>query len=128
MRSLSTLWGLVCRLACCCGLIGYGLVSIPMALAKEDRSKDEVTVRKTEEGLRFNLPPDWPVEKRGGVMAPIPIEEYLARKFKVIESRLQILEQRLNGLDVRLRVQEEAMKKSNQGMRATESSVSPTKE
>ena len=68
-------------------------------------------MQKTKEGLHFQLPEDWPVEKRGGVMAPIPIEEYLSRKFSAIGLQLQLLEQRVNGLDVRVRVAEEELKK-----------------
>ena len=86
------------------------LIAVPMSWAEES-PKESVTVRKTSERLNFNLPPDWPIEKRGGIMAPIPIEEYLARKFKAIESRLQGVEEHLNGLDVRLRVLEEEAKK-----------------
>ena len=76
------------------------------------------TVRKTEEGLHFDVPPDWPIEKRGGVIGPIPIEEYLGRKFQALTSQLQALEQRFNGFDVRLRVMEEEMKKQKQGLRS----------
>ena len=76
------------------------------------------TVRKTEEGLHFDVPPDWPIEKRGGVVGPIPIEEYLGRKFQALTSQLQALEQRFNGFDVRLRVMEEEMKKQKQGLRS----------
>ncbi len=95
-------------------------ISVP-GYAEEPASKDrKPTVRKTEDGLHFNVPPDWPIEKRAGVTAPIPIEEYLAKKFSAIESRLQVLEQRVNGLDVRLRVQEEASKRPGQGLRSSE--------
>ena len=95
-------------------------MSLGLALAASlrteaaDSKEGAVTVQKTKEGLHFNLPPDWPVEKRGGVMAPIPIEEYLSRKFSAMSSQLQLLEQRLNGLDVRLRVVEEELKKQRQ--------------
>lgn len=78
--------------------------------------KESATVRKTEEGLHFDVPPDWPIEKRGGVVGPIPIEEYLGRKFQALTSQLQALEQRFNGFDVRLRVLEEEMKKQKQGL------------
>lgn len=89
--------------------------------AADTKSLDEpVTIRKTQEGLHFTLPPDWPIETRGGITAPIPIEEYLARKFKALESQLQAIEQRLNGLDVRLRVLEEEAKKQRQSLRSSE--------
>ena len=89
------------------------------AWAEDGASKEPATVRKTEEGLHFNVPPDWPVEKRGGIMAPIPVEEYLAKKFKSFETELQSMEQRINGLDVRLRLLEEEAKKRTQDLRSS---------
>ena len=96
-------------------------------LAAEDSGKTEpATVRKTEANLHFQVPPDWPVEERGGIVGPIPIEEYLAKKFKLLEGRLQAIEQRLNGLDVRLRVLEEgAGERRTQGLRSSEAAPTP---
>ena len=91
---------------------------MPPVHAEDDASSREVTITKTAERLHFTVPPDWPIEKRGGVMAPIPIEEYLAMKFSSIESTLQVLEQRLNGLDVRMRILEEDRKQRQQGLRS----------
>jgi hypothetical protein len=76
----------------------------------EDKRKDGTAVR-TEDGLRFQLPPDWPVEKRGGLVAPIPVEEYLTKKFSALENRLQNVEQQVTAFDLRLRVLEEQSKK-----------------
>ncbi len=101
------------------GALLLALGSRASPVRAEDR-QEAVTVQKTKDGLHFNLPPDWPIEKRGGVLAPIPIEEYLARKFNAIDSRLQLLEQRLNGLDVRLRVLEEEAKTTRQRLRSVE--------
>jgi len=81
--------------------------------AEDGSAAERATVRKTKEQLHFELPADWPVEKRGGIVAPIPVEEYLAVKFKALELRLQTIEQRLNGFDLRLRVMEEATKSKN---------------
>ena len=78
--------------------------------ADEQRGERAVGVVKTEEGLRFRLPPDWPVEKRGAVVAPIPVEEYLSRKLSGVDARLRVLEQQLGSFDLRLRVLEEALK------------------
>lgn len=50
---------------------------------------------KTEKGLRFAVPSDWPIEEHGGALAPIPVEEYVVRKFKAIESRLKTIESSL---------------------------------
>ncbi|MCK5177957.1 MAG: hypothetical protein KAR32_00375 [Candidatus Omnitrophica bacterium] len=41
--------------------------------------------------LNFLLPDDWPVEKRGGLVAPIPTEEYVSIKFKEIEKEFQTI-------------------------------------
>ncbi|MCK5012449.1 MAG: hypothetical protein KAS66_01395 [Candidatus Omnitrophica bacterium] len=35
--------------------------------------------------LRFQVPEDWPIEKRGGLMTPISTEEYVSFKFQEIE-------------------------------------------
>jgi hypothetical protein len=97
------LWSMVCGLPC-----GWAA----------DRTEEPVTVRKTKEGLHFNLPADWPVERRGGVVAPVPVEEYLAKKFADLDARLQALEQRFNGFDVRLRVVEEQLKAASNELRS----------
>ena len=56
-----------------CG--GAMLIGVSAATAAEDAtSAERPTVKKTEDGLHFNLPADWPIEKRGGITAPIPIE------------------------------------------------------
>ena len=106
-------------------LAGLLLAAAPWVWAAEEEDPVQppgpATVRKTKEQLHFELPPDWPVEKRGGIVGPIPVEEYLAMKFKRLESRLQTIEQHLNGLDLRLRVLEEASKSRSpqQGLRSS---------
>jgi hypothetical protein len=92
--------------------------------AEEATQEERVTVRKTQERLHFELPPDWPIEKRGGVVAPIPIEEYLGQKFKAVDLRLQTFEQRLNGLDLRLRVLEEGVTSRAQRLKSSEGAAS----
>ena len=92
------------------GLLSITLLVVhPLAGAAQEMDEAErATVRKTKEQLHFELPPDWPIERRGGLMQPIPMEEYLAMKFKSLEARLQGMEQRLQGLDIRLRVLEQS--------------------
>lgn len=104
----------------CTRMIRHGLtaaifcavLSLPGALAAEESSTlaQSQTVVKKKDGLRFNVPSDWPVEERNGAVGPIPIEEYLAKKFAGLESRLRVLEQQVNSYDLRLRVLEEAKK------------------
>ncbi len=79
----------------------------PLAWAEDAAAAKPLMQRKAVKGVTFVLPPDWPIEERDGFTAPIPIEEYLARKFRTIESRLQMLEQRLSGFDLRLRILEQ---------------------
>jgi len=45
---------------------------------------------KTRNGLNFQVPEDWPIEKRGGIVAPIPTEEYISIKFKATTKSLPI--------------------------------------
>ena len=90
----------------------------PLPAAAEEET---VTAVVTKEGLHFKLPQDWPVEKRGGVVAPIPVEEYLAQKFSAMQSRLQALEQRVVGLELKLRVMEEELKRQKEkGLQSVE--------
>jgi len=46
---------------------------------------------KTRNGLNFQVPEDWPIEKRGGIVAPIPTEEYISIKFKTTEKEFQTI-------------------------------------
>jgi hypothetical protein len=113
---------MTCSRGACVLLLGAaGLLLAAGPAGAEDPAAEKPTVRKTKEQLHFELPPDWPVEKRGGIVAPIPVEEYLAKKFKSLEAQLQAIEQRLNGLDLRMRVLEEAAKSKTpqQGLRST---------
>ena len=105
------------------GLIRWAAQRPQKAWAADPTAEDtpqDVTVDKTSERLHFKVPADWPIEKRGGVTAPIPIEEYLARKFKALEGSVQSMERRVNGLDLRLRVVEEEKKKQTSGLKSTE--------
>lgn len=40
---------------------------------------------KNKSRLNFYVPDDWPIEKRGGILAPIPTEEYITIKFTEVE-------------------------------------------
>ena len=91
----------------------------------EEPSAEPATVRKIKDRLHFQVPPDWPIESRGGITAPIPIEEYLGRKFKAIEIQLQSLEQRQGGFDIRMRVLEEEARKQRQELRSMEQPPAP---
>lgn len=79
----------------------------------EDSSDMTLTVKEAE-GHHFRVPPDWPIEERGGIVAPVPVEEYLHQKFSRVDQRLGEMEQRLSALEVRVRVWEEEMKNQKQ--------------
>ena len=107
---------------------GFAAVAVTFAAgapaqAAEQATDDTIGMEtKTSKGLKFKLPADWPVEERNGVVAPIPPEEYYARKFSAIESRLKSVEQQTGSLELRLRVLEEKVKQQNQsgGLRSQE--------
>ena len=65
-------------------------------LAANSYAQEEPTITKTQKGLRFNVPEDWPIEERGGVVAPIPVEEYISIKFKDIYSQIDSIKQDLS--------------------------------
>ncbi len=92
-------------------LLAAALAASGSVRAADDKPSD-AKVLKTEDGLRFQLPADWPIEKRNGILGPIPIEEYIARKFSALNNRVQELERQQTSLDLKLRVLEEQLKKS----------------
>lgn len=74
------------------------------------------TVR-TEEGLLFRVPEDMPIEKRGGIIAPIPFDEYvygkiegLKRKISSTEERLARIEEKLGMIEVSKKPKEKSDK------------------
>ncbi len=73
---------------------------------------------KTERGLHFKVPADWPVEERNGIVSPVPIEEYLSRKFSAITSRFNVLEERVNTLEKRLRASEKETQRLKESLQA----------
>jgi hypothetical protein len=46
----------------------------------------------TKEGLTFRVPEDMPIVTRNGITAPIPFDEYMYGKFKLMDSRLRSIE------------------------------------
>lgn len=107
----------IALLWCLCGSVVW--------VGAEEPSAEPVTVRKTKDGLQFQVPPDWPIETRGGITAPIPIEEYLGQKFKAIERQLQALEQRQGTFAIRLQALEEEMKQQREALQSKEQSPTP---
>ena len=88
------------------------LGSFPRAWSADEDGSTESTVRKRhQEGLNFYVPPDWPVERRAGIVAPIPIEEYLANKFGALNERLDTVDRHISALEDRLKATEEVLRK-----------------
>jgi hypothetical protein len=66
---------------------------------KEDGFKDVTT----PEGLTFRIPSDMPIERRGGLVSPVPFDEYLYIKFKNINEKLTVVDKKIDRLDETLR-------------------------
>ena len=99
-------------------LVAMLAMGCPPAGAAADKAKSGAsTVLKSEDGLRFQLPADWPIEKHGSVVRPIPVEEYLSKKFEAMDARMRALEQQMTSLELRLRAVEEENKKQ-QGLKS----------
>lgn len=100
----------------CVGVILYSIYAVAFAAKNKDKNTDEDLIVRTEKGLRFKLPKDWPVEKRGGAIGPIPIEEYVALKFDKVNTQLQKIEQSI--ADLSIDIQElKKLKKEIEGIR-----------
>ena len=79
----------------------------PLFADEGERKKVEAEIRDyrfktvtTPEGLNFNVPEDMPIEKRNGVIQPIPFEEYLYFKFSKIQEKLTSLDEKMDKLQV----------------------------
>jgi len=53
----------------------------------------------TKEGLNFRVPEDLPIEKKDGLLNPLPFDEYMYGKFKQIDERLKSIELLLDRID-----------------------------
>ena len=111
-------------------LMGVALIAlvleVPLAMSADTKDQGRsATALRTAEGLHFQLPDDWPVEKRGGVVGPIPVEEYLGRKFSAVESRLQQLEKQVSALELQVRLLEEQLSKAQRLQSGVSAPASP---
>lgn len=57
---------------------------------------------KNVDGLRLAVPKDMPVEKRGSVVVPMSMEEYVAMKFSELEERISKMEESLKNINKEL--------------------------
>ncbi|OGX37012.1 MAG: hypothetical protein A3G91_06235 [Omnitrophica WOR_2 bacterium RIFCSPLOWO2_12_FULL_50_9] len=67
----------------------------------------------SQKGLHFGVPEDWPIEKRGGVLAPVPMEEYVMTRFKNTASQFETIKSELTGLIQGIRADLEDFKNSS---------------
>ena len=54
---------------------------------------------QTQAGLNFRVPEDMPIEKKNGIEAPLPFDEYMYGKFKQIDGRLENIEKKLDNIE-----------------------------
>jgi len=89
--------------------IVLALGSQPLLAVNEREDKYDRPIKyavKEQEGLRFDVPEDWPIEKRGGVVAPIPVDEYLVIKFKEVDKKIEALSDEIESFGARVDVLE----------------------
>ncbi len=80
------------------------VISLLLALAvwgvltgmRQNAGAAEPKSQRTQEGLHFTVPEEWPIEKRGGVLSPMPVEEYVVKRFQESESRITTISQDLS--------------------------------
>ena len=77
--------------------------------AEEPNGYEAETAIRAREGIHFRLPEDWPIVKRHGVLMPLPMDEYLSHKIKILMGRMDKVDQKsdetlkqLEGLDQKM--------------------------
>ncbi|MBI3322553.1 MAG: hypothetical protein HYZ94_02615 [Candidatus Omnitrophica bacterium] len=109
---------------------GFCLLFFVLVLAVPawaDEKEESAATVKSSDGLHFIVPPDWPIERRNGIVGPVPIEEYMAKKFGALNKRLDALEKKIGALESKVTALEnEARKKALQSTPQPVSSVPAT--
>jgi len=80
------------------------LAGDPCGWTDETETNDEMNpyVVKSYEGIQFKVLKDWPIEKVGNRVGPIPMDEYLSRKFNDLTLRLKKQEDAMAAMEKRL--------------------------
>lgn len=86
--------------------------ALAASAVNEDDVNFQYTTVTTKEGLTFRVPDDMPIENRGGIVAPIPFDEYAYGKFKRMEKRLAQMEARVEKMEKILVLSKDNEKKS----------------
>ena len=95
-------------------IVLLALVLLPASLSQAaEEISTEKEMLKTKGGIRFNLPEDWPIEKKGAALGPIPVEEYVSRKLEIMEKRVAALEGKISSLEKKVHSIEEEQKKAD---------------
>lgn len=90
---------LACRLFVCAAVIAGPFLPAAGAEEKTGVQTAEYVDVKNEDGISFTLPKDWPLQKMGASIGPVPIEQYLGMKFDKVNERITSLEERLSILE-----------------------------
>ncbi len=90
-------------------LLGTGSGSVGHAYDDAEAQKTADYMKKyrfesvtTKEGLTFSVPSDMPIERKNGLVQPIPYEEYLYIKFKLMEERMRSMEVHLDKMEEKM--------------------------
>lgn len=78
------------------------LAAVPLSRADEGVEDEKGHVVKNYRGLQFKVPEDWPIEKVGNAIGPIPIEDYMSRKFAELTERIKKQEETMAAMEKRL--------------------------
>ena len=70
----------------------------------------------TPDGLHFNVPEDMPIQKKDGIVAPLPFDEYLYYKFRKMEEKLSEMDKKLDALTDEVKKLAEAQKKKEKAL------------
>lgn len=73
------------------GMIFVWMLSLAIVMGGFSHAESLTEIK----GLKFNVPEDWPIEKRNGIIAPIPIGEYITIKFEAVEEKFQAIKDEL---------------------------------
>lgn len=73
--------------------LSFAEAQTPPAEAGNDAEDGQGMEVKSVDGLRLAVPKDMPITKKGSLVVPMSMEEYVAMKFSEIESRLKKIEE-----------------------------------
>lgn len=72
--------------------------------AEEDEEFEYKTVIKVVDGIKFDVPEDRPIERKDGVIGPMPMDKYVAFKFSKSEKRLEKIEDSIERIEEDLKL------------------------